>query len=109
MSSHLVEQFGQVGDFGFARAILHHGFALGQGGGHEQVFRAGHGNSVEENFAALQSVGAGLDVAVVLRDLGAQKFQSLDVEIDGTRADGATARQRNPRPSAARHQRPQHQ
>ena len=93
LRSHLVEQVGEVGDFGLAGAILHHGFALGQGGGHEQVFRAGHGDLVEHNFAALEPVGAGLDVSVVLRDFRAQAFQSFDVKIDGTRADSATARE----------------
>ncbi len=51
--SHLVEQGGEIGDFGFARAVLKNGFAFGQRGGHEQVFGAGDGNFVEDDFACL--------------------------------------------------------
>ena len=109
MRAHFVQQVGQVGDFGLAGAVLHDGFAVGQRRGHQQVFGAGDGNFVEDNLAALQPFGAGFDVAVLLRDLRAQPFQSLDVQIDGTRADGAAAGQRNAGPSAARDQRPQHQ
>ena len=55
---------------------------------------------------ALQAVGAGFNVTVFLSDLRAQTFQSLDVKIDRTRADGAAARQakrapvRSARPAA---------
>ena len=59
---------------------------------------------------AAQAVGRhGFDVAVRLMDRRAQLFQAEDVQVDGPRADGAAARQRNARAAAARHQRPQHQ
>ena len=109
LRAHLVEQVGEVGNFGLAGAVLHDGFALGQGRGHEQVFGAGDGDFVEHNFAALEAVGAGFNVAVLLRDFRAQTFQSFDVKIDGPRADGASAGKRNAGPSAARDQRPEHQ
>ena len=54
--AHGVEQRGEVGDFGLAGAVLHHGFAFGKRGGHEQVFGAGDGNFVEDNFGALKAV-----------------------------------------------------
>ena len=38
-----------------------------------------------------------LDVAVRLMNARAQLFQPENVQIDGPRADGAAARQRNPR------------
>ena len=47
VGAHLGEQVGQVDDFGFARAVLHDGFAFGQHGGHQQVFGSGNGNLVE--------------------------------------------------------------
>ncbi len=72
LRAHLVQQVGEVGDFGLASAVLHDGFALGEGRGHQQVFSAGDGDLVEYDFAALEPVGAGFDVAVVLRDFGAQ-------------------------------------
>ena len=44
---------------------------------------------------ARQAFGARFQISVLLRDLGAQLFQSFEVQVDGTRADGAAARQRN--------------
>ena len=51
LRAHGVEQCCEVGDFGFAGAILHDGFALGQGRGHQQVFGAGDGDFVEDDLA----------------------------------------------------------
>jgi hypothetical protein len=77
LGAHGVEQRGQVGDFRFARAVLHDRLALGERGGHQQVFGAGHGDFVENNLGAFERsaflrIGGGLDVAVLLRDLRAQ-------------------------------------
>ena len=58
---------------------------------------------------AVQPLRARLNVAVFLHDLRAQLFQPLDVQVDRTRSNRASARNRNPRPSHPRHQRPQHQ
>ena len=78
------------------------GFAFGESRGHEQVFGAGDGDFVENDFRAFEAVGAGFDVAVFLRDLGAQAFEALDVEIDGALSDGASAGQRDAGAAAAR-------
>ena len=83
--------------------------ALGEGRGHQQVFGAGDGDLVEDNLRAFEAIGRGLDVAVFLRDLRAEAFESLDVEIDGACADGASAGKRDASASAARDQRPEHQ
>ena len=91
MSPHLVEQLGQIGDFRFARAILHNRFAVGERGCHQQVFCAGNGNFVEDNFRAAQTFRAGFYVAVILSDGRAQPLESLDVQIDGTRSNGTAA------------------
>ena len=56
LRAHLVEQLGQVGNLGLAGAILHHGLALGQSGRHQQVFRAGDSDLVENNLARLSAV-----------------------------------------------------
>ncbi len=85
------------------------GLAVGESRGHEQVFGAGDGDLVENNFRAFEAVGGGFDVAVLLRDLRAETFESLDVEIDGTSADGAAAGKRNAGASAARDQRAENQ
>ena len=55
----------------------------------------------------MKAIRGGFDVAVVLRDLGAQTFEALDVKIDGTGADGASAGQRNAGVTAAREERPE--
>src|ERR1019366_10074871 len=73
----------------------------------QQVFGAGDGNFVEDNFGAFKPIGSGLDVAVFLRDFGAQTFQTLDVEIDGAGPDGASAGQRDAGAAAAGYERSQ--
>ena len=47
----LIEQRGQVDDLGLAGAVLQHGFAFGERGGHQQVFGAGDGDLVEDDVA----------------------------------------------------------
>ena len=91
LRAHGVEEGGEVGDFGFAGAVLEEGFAVGEGGGHEEVFGAGDGDLVEDDVRAFEAVGAGFEVAVVLGDGGAHGFEALDVEVDGAAADGAAA------------------
>ena len=50
---------------------------LGQRRGHQQIFGAGDGDAVEVDLGALQSVRrGGFNVAVVLRDGRAQRFQT---------------------------------
>ena len=105
LCAHVVEQRGEVGDFGLAGAILHDGFALGESGGHEQVFGAGDGDLVEDDFRAVEAVGAGFDVAVFLRDLCAEALEAFDVQVDGTAADGAAAGKRDAGAAAAGDQR----
>ena len=107
--AHGVEQRSEVGDFGFAGAVLHDGFAVGERGGHEQVFGSGDGDFVEDNFGAAEAVGGGFDVAVLLRDLGAQALETFDVQVDGARTDGAAAGKRNAGAAATGDQRPEHE
>ena len=91
LCAHGGEQRGEVGDLGLARAVLHQGFAFGKDGGHEEIFGAGDGDLVEDDVSAFELVGAGFEVAVLLDDGGAHFFETLDVQIDGTAADGAAA------------------
>ena len=107
--AHGGEQRGEVGDFRLAGAVFHHGFALGQNGGHEQVLSAGDGDLVEDQVRAAEAVGAGFKVAVLLGDDGAHFFQALDVQVDGPAADGAAAGHGDARHAGAGHQRAQHQ
>ena len=105
--SHFVEQGGEVADFGFAGAVLQNGFTFGESGGHEQIFGAGDGDLVENNFRAFEAIGGGFDVAVVLRDFCAELLESLDVQVDGAAADGATAGERDAGAAAAGDERPE--
>ena len=91
LRAHGGEQGGEVGDFRLAGAVLHEGFAVGEDGGHEQVFSAGDGDLVEDDVRAVETVGAGFEVAVLLGDDGAHFFEALDVQVDGAAADGAAA------------------
>ena len=58
---------------------------------------------------ALERVGAGFKIAVLLRDGCAHFFQALDVQIDGTAADGASAGHGHARHAGARDKRAEHQ
>ncbi len=60
LRSHFIQQIGQVGDFGFAGAVLQNGFSVGESRGHQQVFGAGDGDPVENNFSAFQAVACWL-------------------------------------------------
>ena len=91
LCAHGVEQGGEVGDFGLAGAVLEEGVAIGEGCDHEEVFGAGDGDLVEDDVRAVEAVGAGFEVAVVLGDGGTHSFEALDVQVDGTAADGASA------------------
>jgi len=60
----------------------------------QRVFGGAHRDEGERDLSALQAPrGLGVDVAFVQIDLGAQGLQGLQVQVDGTRADGAAARQ----------------
>ena len=70
LRAHLDQQVGEIDHFGFAGGVAQHGFALGEDGGHHEVFGAGDGDAVEVDDGAAQAVGRdGFDVAVRLIDL----------------------------------------
>ena len=103
----VVSRRGEIDHFRLARRVLDHGFAASQHGGHQQVFGAGDGDAVEVHLRALRPLGRfGFDVAVLLANFRAQAFEPGDMQIDGTRADGAAAGQRDARAAAAGDQRP---
>jgi len=109
LCAHADEHGGEVGDFGFARAVFKEGVAVGESSGHEQVFGAGDGDLVEDDVRALETIGTGFEVAVLLRDGGAHGFEALDVEVDGTSTDGAASGHGNASDAGACDQRSQHQ
>ena len=113
LCAHGDEQGGEVGDLGLAGAVLEDGFAVGEDGGHEEVFGAGDGDLVEDDVRAFEQPfrrwAAGFEVAVVLGDGGAHGFEALDVEVDGAAADGAAAGHGDAGDAGARDERAEHQ
>ncbi len=107
--AHGHQQSGHIDYFRLAGAILHQRIALRQNRRHEQVFRAGHGNLVENNMRAMQSFGASFQVAVFLHDGRAHRFQAFEMQIDRAVANGATARLGHAGKSTAGDQRTQNQ
>ena len=63
----------------------------------------------EDDACAVEALGRlGHDVAAVDVDLGAQRLEAHQVQVDGPRADGATAGHGHARLAAARQQGAQH-
>jgi len=89
--AHGCEERGEVDDFRFAGAVLKEGFAVGEDGGHEEVFSAGDGDLIKHNMRAAETVGPGLDVAVLGGDFRAHLLKAFEVEVDGAATDGASA------------------
>ena len=78
--------------------------------GHHHILGGADRDDREHDLGAREPMlGARLDIAAVELDRRAQALQSLDVEIDRPRADGAAARQRHARLPIPRDERPQHQ
>ena len=55
LRAHFAEHFDQVGDFRFARGVVEDGFAVGERGGHQNIFGAGYGDFVESDIRALEA------------------------------------------------------
>ena len=106
--AHRAHTICQVHHFRFACGVLQHGHTVGQSRRHHQVLGTGDADDIEENACAFKTFGLGVNVAVFDGDLRPHRLQSFDVQIDGTRTDGATAGQRDPGLAEARHQRTQH-
>ena len=109
LRAHSDEEGGEVGDFGFAGAVFEEGFALGEDGGHEQVFGSGDGDLVEDDVRALEALGSGLDVSVFVSDDRAHGFEAFDVEVDGTATDCAASGHGDAGEPGSGDQRPEHQ
>ena len=85
-------------------------FALGEGRGHQNIFRSGDGDLVEENMPARQAASARsarFHVAVGHADFRAHLLERFQMQVHGARADRASAGQRNTRVASARDERPE--
>ncbi len=109
---HFPQQLRQVGHFRLARGVFNERLSLRQCRSHQNIFRAGDRNSFKHDVRALQSSfprNLRRDVTVFCGNLGAHFFQRCQVQVHGPGADGAPARQRDPRGAGTREQRPERQ
>ena len=90
-----VQKIGQVDDFRLAGRVVDDRFAVGQDGGHHQVFGTGYRNFVQHEHGAMQPVRLRANVTVLDLDRRAHGPQPGNVQIDRAGADRATAGQRH--------------
>jgi len=50
---------GEVDDLRLTGAVFEDGFAVGEGGGHEEVYIAGDGDLVKDDVTAAEALGVG--------------------------------------------------
>ena len=110
LGAHSVQAVGEIDDLGLARGVFEHGLALGQRRRHHQHMR-GADRDFREHVAVADEaavLGLGDDIAAFDIDIGAERLQAVEEEVDRPRADGAAAGQRHLRLAHARQQRPDH-
>jgi len=107
--AHGREKPGQIRHFGLLGGVDDSRDALGQGGGHHQVFRARDRGQVQGDVGAVQPFGFGLHVALVQGDLHPHGLETFEVLVDGPGPDGAAAGQGDAGLAGPGHQRPQDQ
>ena len=104
------ETVGEIDDLGLARGVLDQALAAGQHRRHQGVV-GGADRDLGERDAGCRSSPLrrpGDDIAAFELDLGAERLERGQMQIDGPRADGAAAGQRHLRLAAAGEQRRQH-
>ena len=109
--SHRDEAECEVADFGIARRVEDFAFAACKGRRHQgRLGRADRWRG-QHDAAAAQPVAFGprVDVAGLHLDVGAERVQCLEMQVDRPRADRAAAGQRHARRAEARQQRRQHE
>jgi len=110
LRAHATQAMGQINDLGFAGGVFQHRGALCECRRHQRVFSRPNRHDREIHHRPLEAaLGLGMDIAVAQFQIGAHRLQRLEVQIDGPRADGATAGQRHNRPPITRQHRPQHE
>ena len=95
---------------GSRAALISRGLAGGERRRHHQVLGRPDRDLRKHDLRAGQPVRRPrLDVALLERDLGAELFQALEMQVDRPGTDGAAARQRDLGLALARQQRAEHQ
>ncbi len=107
--AHLYQAVGDIDDLRLARGVLDQRLATGQHGGHQGIVGRAHRDLGKRNAVTGQAPGGpGVHIAALELDFGAERLERGQMQIDGARADGAAARQRDFRLAAARHERSEH-
>jgi hypothetical protein len=109
LRSHADEEVREIHDFGLARRILEHRFAVGERCRHHEVLGACHGDRLEHQSRAAQPPRARLDVAVLDVNVGAHRLQARHVDVHRAGSDGASAGERYVGGAEAREQGAEHQ
>ena len=106
---HPDQAVGDVDHLRLARRVLDQALAPGEHRRHQGVMRGADRDLGQRYLVAGQPARRpGDDIAAFELDLGAERLERLQMQIDGPRADGAAAGQRHLRPAAARYQRRKH-
>jgi hypothetical protein len=108
LGAHGNQAIRQINDFRLPRRILDDRRSLGECRRHQHDMGSANRDFREcimgTDKAALRR--RHIDIAAIDLDLGTQRGQALEEEINGTRADGAAARQRDASPALASQKRP---
>ena len=102
VGTHHVQKVGKIHDVRLTGDVFQHGRALGQHSSQHGVHRSANGNGVKKDMCADKVVGLDMDLAVFHRVLSPKGCESLQVLVDGTRAEITAARHSDlARPKAA--------
>ena len=108
MRAHGVQTVAQINDFRLLGGVFDAGRSADEGRCEKDVFRCAHGGKIQVDAAArqvaLQRYGAGREL-----HLRPQGFHPLEVQINGTLTDGASAGERHAGVPGTRKERAHHQ
>ena len=103
-----VKEVGGIDNFRLARGVFDNRRPLREGRCAHDSYGSADAHLIHHDMRAFQAtVDRGFDITFFQFDLGAQLFQTANVQVDRTRADGAAAWQRNLSLTKTRYQRAQ--
>ena len=110
LRAHPAQALRQIDNLGLACGIFDQRRALGQGRGHQHVFRGPYTGKPQRHPRTPQpATGDGMQIAVFQFNLGPQRLKRRDVDIHWPCANGTAPRQRHHSVMFPRQQWPQHQ
>ena len=105
----MLQEVCNVDNLGFACRIFQYGLAICQHRSHHEIFCAGHGDCIEHNMRTLQPVCPRSDKTIFDNNMRTHCPQPLNVQVDWSRANRTTTRQRYVRFAEAGYQRPENE